>query len=130
MDEKLIVKVATIEIPVKNLDQSISFYTEMLGLHIMQQNEHTCMLTFDDKAAANVYLVETNEVQPLHFHNTTFGIEENSIIDFYTTDLPACQQFLHEAGIEVTDLHTNEKGLGGFGFRDPNGHLLGMCNIA
>ncbi|KGX92974.1 hypothetical protein N781_13950 [Pontibacillus halophilus JSM 076056 = DSM 19796] len=122
------VNVGTIEIPVEQLDESIQFYTEMLGLTTLQKGEESCMLTFNQHGAPNLFLVKSEQFQPLHFESS--HIKNNSIIDFYTTDLDTCHRVFSDAGIEVTSLNKTDSGLGGFGFKDPNGHWLGMHNVS
>ncbi|KGP91007.1 hypothetical protein N780_17160 [Pontibacillus chungwhensis BH030062] len=125
MDDKLIVKIATIEVPVSNLDKSQEFYTEILGLHTVEKQDHACYLSFGEKGTATIKLTETNSVSPLHFSNSNTNIEHNPVIDFYTTDIHACYHFFHEVNLSVTEIEEAEKGKI-FYFQDPDEHWLCM----
>lgn len=121
--------VATIEIPVSSLERSIEFYTEVLGVSIESRGETFAMLTFGSKGVPTLFLVETAEQSSLSFKNSA-SLVEHSVIDFYTADLPGFYEWLKEKKVEVGPLNINdENGLGGFGFKDPDGNLLSACNI-
>lgn len=121
-------RVATIEIPVSNLENSIDFYIAVLGVQIESKGEKTAMLSFQQKGVPTFYLVETEDFKPLSFINKHSNIE-HSIIDFYTPLLKDFYYFLENKNIEVGPLNINEEGIGGFGFKDPDGNWLSACNV-
>ncbi|QPC47603.1 VOC family protein [Mangrovibacillus cuniculi] len=126
---KFVSAVATIEIPVSNLEKSLAFYTEVLAVDIHFKGDKNAMLTFGVKGVPTLFLVETDNVEKLSFANSSTGVE-HSIIDFYTPDLKGFYDFLVEKNVEVGSLNLREgSDLGGFGFRDPDGNLLSACNI-
>ncbi|MEI4770647.1 VOC family protein [Psychrobacillus sp. FJAT-51614] len=121
-------RIATIEIPVSNLETSIDFYTTVLGVFTDFKDQNTALLSFHQKGIPTIYLVKTEEFNPLSFINNQSKIE-HSIIDFYTPLLKDFYKFLEKKNIEVGPLNINEEGIGGFGFKDPDGNLLSACNI-
>ncbi|MGE8204670.1 VOC family protein [Heyndrickxia sp. NPDC080065] len=121
--------IATVEIPVTNLNKSIEFYIDILGVEVEFKGDKAAMLTFSAKGVPTLYLVETEEHKSISFINTNNGIE-HSVIDFYTPNLNEFYNWLIDKEIEVGTLNVNnENGLGGFGFKDPDGNLLSACNI-
>ncbi|MCD5325485.1 MULTISPECIES: VOC family protein [Pontibacillus] len=127
MDDKLIVKIATIEIPVSDLDKSQEFYTEILGLHTVEKKDHVCYLSFGEKGTATIKLTETDQVSPLYFSNSNENIEHNPVIDFYTTDIHACHHFFHDVSLSVTNIEEADRGKA-FYFQDPDEHWLSMSS--
>jgi catechol-2,3-dioxygenase len=125
---RFISHVATIEIPVTNLEKSIEFYIEILGVELEFKGEKNAMLSFNRKGVPTIYLVQTEETQ-ISFTNTNNGII-HSIIDFYTPKLEEFYHWLKEKNIHVGTLNVNpENGFGGFGFKDSDGNLLGATNV-
>ena len=121
--------IATIEIPVSNIERSTQFYTEIIGVNVESSGEKFAMLTFGSKGVPTLFLVETAEQSSLSFKNTDSDVE-HSIVDFYSSDLPGFYGWLKEKNVDVGPLNINsENGLGGFGFKDPDGNLLSACNI-
>ena len=121
-------RIATVEIPVSNLGNSIDFYIKVLGVHIEFKDEKTAMLSFRHKGVPTIFLVETEDTYPLAFTNTNSNVS-HSIIDFYTPTLKDFYHWLKKNKVEVDSLNINEEGIGGFGFKDPDGNNLSACNI-
>jgi len=125
---RYISRISSIEIPVSNLDESIKWYTKLLGLVVTYQDETTAMMTFDLIGVPGIFLCQTKSEERLQFLNTNNDIS-HSVIDFYTNDLNGFYNFLIEQGVQVRTLNMNtEIGFGGFGFEDPDGNLLSACN--
>lgn len=121
--------IATVEIPVSNLPSSISFYQEILGVHIHFQGERNAMLTFNQQGVPTIFLVETESTEKLSFQNSYTEVV-HSILDFYTNDLEGFYHWLKEKEIEVGPYNVNpDNGFGGFGFKDPDGNLLSATNV-
>jgi catechol 2,3-dioxygenase-like lactoylglutathione lyase family enzyme len=121
--------IATVEIPVSNLEQSVAFYVEVLGVKVEFKGEKNAMLSFQAKGVPTIFLVETEDRKSLSFSNSHNGVE-HSIIDFYTQSLEEFHHWLQVKNIEVGPLNINEEhGFGGFGFKDPDGNLLSACNV-
>jgi catechol 2,3-dioxygenase-like lactoylglutathione lyase family enzyme len=121
--------VATLEIPVTNLEKSIEFYIDILGASLEFKGTKNAMLTFKSKGVPTIYLVQTDETQAISFKNTNNGII-HSIIDFYSPKLKEFYHWLKEKDIPVGTLNISpENGYGGFGFKDPDGNLLSVTNV-
>jgi catechol 2,3-dioxygenase-like lactoylglutathione lyase family enzyme len=125
----LISHIATVEIPVSDLEKSIDFYIDILGAEVHFQDENNAMLTLKSKGVPTIYLVKTEEIDGLSFRNTTNDVI-HSVIDFYTASLIELYEWLKQKNVEVGPLNIKEpNGFGGFGFKDPDGNWLSACNI-
>lgn len=130
---RIVPRIATIEIPVKNVKDSVEWYHKFIGTKAVFEDAHSAMLHLQGGNRVGVptlYLVQTEERRPLHFTNTLTGIK-HSIIDFYIPDLSRFHQFLKTNGVTVTDLNfiPGMDGYGGFGFEDLDGNLLSATNV-
>lgn len=123
----LISHIATLEIPVTNLEESIEFYIDILGAEVHFQGEKNAMLTMKSKGVPTIFLVETEEINGLSFRNTNTNIV-HSIIDFYTPSLKELYEWLERKQVQVGPLNLQGE-FGGFGFKDPSGNWLSACNI-
>jgi len=133
MPDKHILGVATIEIPVTHVRESIEWYEEYLGTTTLHATDSAAMLGFQEGNPAvlpTLYLVKTSGTERLSFVNSSTDIS-HSVIDFYVPNLQAFHSFLSGNGVEVTELKVSpdSNGYGGFGFRDPSGNLFGATNI-
>ena len=124
-------KIATIEIPVTNLQRSVYWYTEVLQFSLLHHDEDhgTAMLSLMTSGAPTLYLVEIEEITPISFHNKRTGVT-HSVIDFYTNNLHDYHSYLTDQGVKVDALKIEAAELGGFGFQDPDGNRLSVCNIS
>ena len=124
-------KVATLEIPVTNLQRSVYWYTEVLQLSLVHHDEDhgTAVLSLMTSGSPTLYLVEVEEMAPISFYNKRTGVT-HSMIDFYTKNLHEYHSYLTDQGVKVDALETEAEELGGFGFQDPDGNRLSVCNIS
>jgi catechol 2,3-dioxygenase-like lactoylglutathione lyase family enzyme len=120
MSRSLLHKITTVEVPVADLSRALDWYVQKLGLEISWRGEHEATVSLPE-GAAHLFLVQTDDLQRLAFHNSRHGYTQ-SIVDFYTPDLVGLHAHLREQGIEVNDLQPGAKG---FGFRDLDGNSLG-----
>jgi catechol 2,3-dioxygenase-like lactoylglutathione lyase family enzyme len=131
---EIIPRIASIEIPVSNMDKAIAWYEEIIGAKagFRDTEQGTAMLHLNNGAGAvgvpSLYLVETDDTTRLSFFNTLYGYEQ-SIIDFYTTDLAKFYTFLKENNIAVPEIDFDKEERSGFGFHDPDGNSLGVCSV-
>lgn len=82
---------------------------------------------FNNQNAPSIYLVKTENFKGLSFKNMNNDVI-HSVIDFYTPLLNEFYTWLKERHVEVYPIQTNN-GKGGFGFKDPDGNILGATNI-
>lgn len=131
MSKPQISKIATVEVPVSNLNHSIKWYTEKLNLHLDFKGDQNAMLLFNKKGTPSIFLVETHEESRLSFLNSNTGVT-HSVIDFYTEDLKGFYEYLKGQDVEVGSYNADPddpNGFGGFGFKDPDGNWLSACNV-
>ncbi|WP_347723195.1 VOC family protein [Lysinibacillus capsici] len=121
--------VATLEIPVSNVQQSIDWYENIFNLNIHFKSEESAMLSFESKGVPTIYLVQTDEIYKLSFRNSNTSIT-HSVIDFYTEQLSEFYNWLKEKKVNLSPLNIDpNNGFGGFSFEDPDGNKLGVTNI-
>ncbi|SFL36188.1 Glyoxalase/Bleomycin resistance protein/Dioxygenase superfamily protein [Paenibacillus sp. 1_12] len=131
---RIVPRIATIEIPVSNLRNSMEWYSKILGTKVVHETTETAMLHLQGGNRIGVptlYLVQTDDVEnKLSFLNTYTGIT-HGIIDFFVPDLEKFHQYLTDQGVAVGPLNFNlgMKGKGGFGFKDLDGHSFSACNV-
>jgi RNA polymerase sigma factor (sigma-70 family) len=130
---RIVPRIATIEIPVSNLDLSISWYSKFLGTKVIHQDPTSAMLMLQGGNRIGVptlYLVQTNDANRLSFKNTNTNTT-HSVIDFFLPHLDRFHSFLTNENVEVTGINYIEgtPGYGGFGFKDPDGNSLSVCNV-
>jgi RNA polymerase sigma factor (sigma-70 family) len=129
---RIVPRIATIEIPVTNIQQSVDWYYKMLGLKAVHQDEQAAMMHLQGGSRIGVptiYLVQTDEKTRLAFKNSNTGVI-HSVIDFYIQDLERFHSFLKHEGVKVTTLNLfPNSNMGGFGFEDPDGNLLSATNV-
>lgn len=124
--EHRITRISSIEIPVSNVDASVEWYVNVLGLEVQHKDEKTAMLTFNAVGVPGLFLCETGSSERLRFVNSNNGIT-HSVVDFYTDDLERCHKDFIAQGVKVGKLNVFN-GFGGFGFEDPDGNMLSVCN--
>ncbi|MBD8069435.1 VOC family protein [Bacillus sp. PS06] len=122
-----VTRIATFELPVTDIEESVNWYAKMLNLVVQHKTEHDAMLSFNAKGIASIYLVRTDDPKRIHFENTQTKVI-HSVIDFYTYNLEGFHKFLQDNGVDVGPLNVQGE-FGGFGFKDPDGNLLSATNI-
>ncbi len=131
---QLVPRIAAIEIPVSDLRRAVAWYEKMIGAKAPAGHGDGSAMLFLRGGAGGVgipslYLVETKDANRLEFRNTRHGYVQ-SIIDFYTHDLRGYYRFLRDNGADVNEVDfDSEPNRQGFGFRDPDGNSLGVCNV-
>lgn len=133
MKQGFVQSISTIEIPVSRIRDSVEWYQKYVNAGVMHESESDAMLHLLDVNATGapaLYLVATASGDKLSFRNSGNGVI-HGIIDFFVSDLEGFHSFLAENGVQVTDIHyfNATGGLGGFGFRDPDGNLFGATNV-
>lgn len=119
MSHDYLKRLAIIEVPVSNLQNSIDWYTTILGMKVTWRGETEATVELNTPGSPQVFLVQTDEGNPLSF--------KNSVIDFYTNDLKGFHKFLTDRKVQVTRDEVGDRG--GFGFKDPDGNFLSAFNV-
>lgn len=120
-----ILGVVTVELPVSDLERSVDWYEGVLGFRCTWKGETSAMLAAPEGVSLRLFLVRTEDPRRLAFRNTGTGVE-HGVVDFRTRDLAGCHRALKERGLPVAEL---KPGAHGFGFQDPDGNHLGMCDV-
>ena len=117
--------VASVEIPVRNLQKAIAWYTETFGMKVLGApigDWESAMLYLDEGerlGVPNFYLVETEDEQRLTFLNTYTNVT-HSVIDFYSANVEPIIAGLRNRGVKMN---------GSSGFFDPDGNSLAISHI-
>ena len=113
-------------IPVKDLDRSEAFYTQVLGLEKLRRNDH--MVFMNAHGAAFVLTYSENPVEPnrpgKHDIHTAFRVAQE--------EYDRALQFLASMGIEV--FKQEDRARGTFQgrsayFHDPDGNVLEIIDL-
>lgn len=108
-------RVDTVFVEVKDLNHSIKWYSEILGLTLRWNRNGYAAFTVGE---TSLTLVQSVEVQPA----------KHSPFNFFTTDIEAVHRHLVEHNVDTNDIE-DYGDLKTFDFRDPDGHLLGFCQF-
>lgn len=124
--EYLFTRVGYNYLPTTDIDGSISWYTENLGLKLQtkfeERGSYIAALHYPHKNAIAVVLVETNDHKPLRIVRNG---EEFPVMAMNCTDINKTYQHLKEKGVEVGDINVLGEGMAKyFYFRDNQGNLL------
>src|SRR5262245_7650701 len=85
----VVVKIVTVEIPVRDLERAVQWYRRALDLEQTWTDGRAAMLRLgpdSSGASISLYLVETNDARRLAFASTQTGVV-HSVLDFLTPDL-------------------------------------------
>lgn len=117
-------KLATIELPVRDLARAVSWYQRALGCHLKWSDESHALL--GASSGVDFLLVCTSEAGQLSFRSSVTGVH-HGVVDFRTSDLEALHAHLRAAGGEVEPLGppSHDWAPRGFAFSDPDGNRFG-----
>ncbi|WP_010095009.1 VOC family protein [Ornithinibacillus scapharcae] len=109
-------------VPVNNLEQSLKWYTEVLGLQLRFTQDNLAVLAL--KSGALYVLVEADHDSQGHF--TVNGHPEFSV-GFTTTRIRELHSYLAERDVRVEPIQ-EDQGHNFFCFYDPSGNKLQVHN--
>jgi len=125
MNEVVLTKLEHMQIPVKNLNDSIDWYVGNLGFQLQAKNEdqHQAFLTLQE--GPMLMLWETNDDTNANF---AFNGQTMPVLLYSTNHIHQLHDHLKAIGVEIT-FYQNE----GFGwvlkFIDPNGNMWGVIQM-
>ena len=111
-------------ISVKNLDVSLKFYTEILGLKISpREHQKPGIEHFLDCGASLIGLIQGDPAGEKHLLQDA-GLGGNHVsFRVATKDFDRCHEFLKNAGVTITFMKKREKSSSLY-FLDPDGNKL------
>ncbi|MDG5471321.1 VOC family protein [Jeotgalibacillus sp. ET6] len=120
MAKSFIEQVHYIRIPVRDLEKSAQWYSDVLGLELVTITEDPYAILKLNEGSFLLILVPTNDETFAHF---TVKNEPAFMIGFTSSNLSQFHQHLEENGVEVEDIK-EDKGHAYFHFYDRDGNKL------
>ncbi len=121
-------------IPVKDIEESINWYKDILGLKLMWNEGDYAAFNVNtsiegqaniELGHAMITLVKVYNIKTMDFD---YESKKHAMFNFYTIDIQATHDSLKEKGVKVSDI--NDYGnIQVFDFLDINGHTFGVCHF-
>ena len=111
----LVKRIDTVFVEVSDLDHSIKWYSEILGLTLRWNRNGYAAFTIGE---TSLTLVQSTKVKPAKHYP----------FNFFTTNIDDVHKFLVENKVDTDDI-TDYDDLRTFDFKDPDGHILGFCQF-
>lgn len=108
-------RIDTVFLEVTDMEKSIKWYTEVLGFSVRWHDEENGYAAIE-MGETPMTLVRAVKVTPA----------SHCLLNFYSSDIYAAHQKLQENGVEV-DAVIDYGTVLSFEFKDPDGHILGVC---
>jgi glyoxylase I family protein len=122
MSENLFERIDGVFMPVTDLQRSINWYKDVLGL--------TLLYTWEGGAGFKVYegdsllgLIQVNELVPAFFKSQESKMH---YFNFKTLNIENSCEILENRGVHIAEI-TDAGSIKVAYFNDPDGNLLGMC---
>ena len=111
----LVKRIDTVFIEVSDIDYSIKWYTEILGLTMRWNRNGYAAFTVGE---TSLTLVQSTDVKPA----------KHCPFNFFTNDIDAVHKFLVANKVDTEDV-ADYPDIRTFDFKDPDGHILGFCQF-
>lgn len=122
----LFTKVGYVYLPTNDMEKSILWYTENLGLELKEkfkdQGSFIAVLNYPYKDSVDIILVETVDQRPLEIMRNG---SKHSVLSMNCLDIEHTHKLLKEKGVAVENIQTvGEDKIKYFYFKDDQGNLL------
>ncbi|WP_162463338.1 VOC family protein [Paenibacillus psychroresistens] len=115
-------RIESIYVPVIDLQASINWYQQHLGLKLLSQEKTTAQFSVYD-GITKLTLIETMNFKPIRYINEQ---HKAPYFNFHILNLKLTYEELESAGVKLSSISENEY-LHSFEIIDPNGNWLGVC---
>ncbi len=119
---QLFARIDTIFLTVSNLERSTDWYVKHLGFQVRWQMEEAGYTALD---------IGSGET-PLTLARAAEGVEVRTsghcVFNLFAADLQRAHESLTAGGVDVDPIQRDES-VEWFEFRDPDGHILGVCHF-
>ena len=111
----LVKRIDTVFIEVSDLDFSIKWYTEILGLTMRWNRNGYAAFTIGE---TSLTLVQSTDVKPA----------KHCPFNFFTNDIDAVHEILVANKVDTEDI-ADYSDIRTFDFKDPDGHIFNFCQL-
>ena len=112
---ELVKRVDTVFLEVRDLENSIKWYSEILGLTLRWNRNGYAAFTIGE---TSLTLVQSTNIKPANHYP----------FNFFTDDIESVHKFLVESKVNTDDIAYYDD-LSTFDFKDPDGHILNFCQF-
>ncbi|MGZ9585344.1 VOC family protein [Paenibacillus marinisediminis] len=110
-------RIDTVFVYVSDLERSVQWYTNILGLQVRWNMQEYAILSVAD-GETPLTLMQSTEEQLI--------IPTGEQFNFFTPDIDKAYVHLSEQGVSVGEMNV-DGGVKFFTFKDPDGNVLGAC---
>ncbi|TCP54748.1 putative enzyme related to lactoylglutathione lyase [Tumebacillus sp. BK434] len=113
-------RIDTVFLPVRDLEASVAWYAEHLGMkQRWKVNGYAALDIAGGETPLTLCAVaEGEDVRP----------SARCVFNLYAADIQAAYQKLKDGGVTLSEMFHDD--VDWFEFRDPDGHVLGVCHFA
>ncbi|PYZ97609.1 hypothetical protein CR205_03165 [Alteribacter lacisalsi] len=111
-------RIDTVFLQVKNIDQSLAWYTETIGLSVRWHEKEGGYAALDTDGETPLTLVQSDHVYP----------SPHPVFNFYAENIEEARTRLNKNAVRTSPV-MNYGTVRSFEFKDPDGNVLGVCHF-